>query len=253
MYLLRQERARVLNRRGVAVPRTGPVLARLSAWKTDELRSRAKRIGYWLGNAIYRHRYHRLCRALGDLPHHLVDQEALAKAAHPFYHHLARGGEGHLEVGKNIFYSVNKGAHMVLSLKPFGCMPSTQSDGVQSTVAAKVKNVLFLPIETAAEGELHAHSRVQMVLVEARERAEQEFDQALASTGKKLNDIRRYVEDHAELRSPFHHVPVSPGVAGVAANFVLHVSQLIDRDRAWRTRRVVAQPGLHPSAHQQVP
>jgi predicted nucleotide-binding protein (sugar kinase/HSP70/actin superfamily) len=252
MYMLRQEHARVIDRRGLNVPRTGPLLARLSAWKKDELWSRSKRIGYWLGNAIYRNRYHRLCRALGDLPHHLVDQEALARAAHPFYHHLARGGEGHLEVGKNIFYSVNKGAHMVLSLKPFGCMPSTQSDGVQSTVAAKVKNVLFLPIETAAEGELHAHSRVQMVLVEARERAEQEFDQALASTGKKLNDIRRYVDEHAELRSPFHHVPATPGVAGVAANFVLHVSQLIDRDRAWRSRRVIAQAGLHPSANQQV-
>jgi predicted nucleotide-binding protein (sugar kinase/HSP70/actin superfamily) len=253
MYLLRQEHARVIDRRGVTVPRSGPLMARLSAWKKDELRSRSKRIGYWLGNAIYRNRYHRLCRALDDLPHHLVDQEALADAARPFYHHLARGGEGHLEVGKNIFYSVNKGAHMVLSLKPFGCMPSTQSDGVQSTVAAKVKNVLFLPIETAAEGEMHAHSRVQMVLVEARERAEQEFDQALASTGKKLNEIRRYVEDHAELRSPFHRVPTTSGVAGVAANFVLHVSQLIDRDRAWRSRRVVAQPGLHPSANQQVP
>jgi predicted nucleotide-binding protein (sugar kinase/HSP70/actin superfamily) len=252
MYLLRQEHARVLDRRGLSVPRTGPLALRLKARVTDELRTLSKRTAYSLGNAIYSHRYHKLCRALGDLPHHLVDQEALAAAAHPFYHSLARGGEGHLEVGKNIFYSVNRGAHMVLSLKPFGCMPSTQSDGVQSTVAARVKNVLFLPIETAAEGEMHAHSRVQMVLVEARQRAEQEFDQALASTGKKLNEIRRYVDEHAELRSPFHRVPASPGVAGVAASFVLHVSRLIDRDRAWRSRHVVAQPGLRQSANQQV-
>ena len=253
MYLLRQERARVLDRRGLSVPRTGPLGSRLKARAKDELRTLSKLAAYSLGNAIYSHRYHKLCRALGDLPHRLVDQEALAAAAHPFYHSLARGGEGHLEVGKNILYSVNRGAHMVLSLKPFGCMPSTQSDGVQSTVAAKVKNVLFLPIETAAEGEMHAHSRVQMVLVEARQRAEQEFDQALASTGKKLNEIRRYVDEHAELRSPFHHVPASPGVAGVAANFVLHVSRLIDRDHAWRSGRVVAQSGLRQSANQQVP
>ncbi len=92
-----------------------------------------------------------------------------------------------------------------------------------------------------------------MVLVEARQRAEQEFDQALASTGKKLNEIRRYVDEHAKLRSPFHHVPASPGVAGVAANFVLHVSRLIDRDHAWRSTRVVGQPGLRQSANQQVP
>jgi predicted nucleotide-binding protein (sugar kinase/HSP70/actin superfamily) len=253
MYLLRQERARVLDRRGLSVPRTGPLVSRLKARARDELRTLSKLAAYSFGNTIYRHRYHTLCRALGDLPHRLVDQEALAAAAHPFYNSLARGGEGHLEVGKNILYSVNRGAHMVLSLKPFGCMPSTQSDGVQSTVAAKVKNVLFLPIETAAEGELHAHSRVQMVLVEARQRAEQEFDQALASTGKKLHEIRRYVDEHAELRSPFHHVPASQGVAGVAANFVLHVSRLIDRDPAWRSRRVVGQSRLRPSANQQVP
>ncbi|HEX7486658.1 MAG TPA: hypothetical protein VF332_10930 [Vicinamibacterales bacterium] len=253
MYLLRQERASLLDRRGVDVPRRGPLSVRLKAWKKDELRTLSRRLMFSLGNAIYRHRYHMLCRALDDVPHHLIDQEALAQAAHPFYHSLSRGGEGHLEVGKNIYYSTQHGAHMVLSLKPFGCLPSTQSDGVQSTVAAQVKDVLFLPIETAAEGELHAHSRVQMVLVEARERAEEEFDRALASTGKKLAEIRRYVEEHAELRSPFHHVPTSPGVAGVAANFVLHVSQLIDSDRAWRSRRVLPRTGLRTSANQQVP
>jgi predicted nucleotide-binding protein (sugar kinase/HSP70/actin superfamily) len=253
MYLLRQERARTLDRRGLAVPRSGPLLARLKAKRKDALGIFSKGLLFSVGNAIYRHLYHRRCKALGDVPHHLIDQEALAKAAHRFYHSLSRGGEGHLEVGKNIYYSTQNGAHMVLSLKPFGCMPSTQSDGVQSTVAAKVKNVLFLPIETAAEGELHAHSRVQMVLVEARERAEEEFDRALAATGKKLNDIRRYVDDHPDLRSPFHHVPANPGIAGVAANFVLHVGQLIDRDRAWRSKRVVAQPGFRTSANQQVP
>ena len=98
-----------------------------------------------------------------------------------------------------------------------------------------------------------ARSGVRMVRVEAGGRAEEEFDRSLTSTGKKLNEIRRYVDDHPELRSPFHHVPASPGVAGVAANFVLHVSQLIDRDGAWRSRRVPAQPGLRPSANQQVP
>jgi len=253
MYLLRQQLAQVLNRRGVNVPRTGPRWARFKAKQKDELTTLAKRMMYGAANAIYTNRYHRLCRALGDVPHHLVDQEALARAARPYYHDLARGGEGHQEVGKNVLYSTSNAAHMVLSLKPFGCMPSTQSDGVQSTVAAKVKNVLFLPIETAAEGELHAHSRVQMVLVEARQRAEEEFDRALASTGKKLGEIRRYVDDHPDLRNPFHQVPHAPGIAGVAANFVLHVSQLIDRDGAWRSRRVVSQPGLRTSADQQVP
>ena len=253
MYLLRQERADVLEHRGVNVPRGGPRGARLRARAKDEMKTALRRLGMWMGGAIYRQRYHTLCRALGDVPHRLIDQEALAEAAEPFYKSLARGGEGHLEVGKNVYYSTRHAAHMVLSLKPFGCMPSTQSDGVQSTVAARVNNVLFLPIETAAEGELHAHSRVQMVLVEARERAEEEFERALSSTGKKLSAIRRYVAEHAELRSPFYHVPSSPGVAGVAANFVLHVGHLIDSDHAWRSRSVVSESGLRTSANQQVP
>jgi predicted nucleotide-binding protein (sugar kinase/HSP70/actin superfamily) len=253
MYLLRQEHARVVLRKHVDVPRTGPVVARWKARMRDNLSTAQKRFGFWFGNAVYRHRYHQLTRALDDVPHHLIDQEVLAETAHPFYNSLARGGEGHLEVGKTIHYSTQGGAHMVLSLKPFGCMPSTQSDGVQSAVAARIKDVLFLPIETAAEGELHAHSRVQMVLVEAREKAEAEFDRALASTGKKLPDIRRYVDDHPELKSPFLHVPQRPGIAGVAANFVIHVSELIDRDGAWRSKRVVAQPGLRTSANQQTP
>jgi hypothetical protein len=237
----------------VDVPRSGPRSVRFRARVKDEMKTGLRLLGVWMGGAIYRQRYHTLCRALDNVPHHLVDQETLAEAAEPFYKSLARGGEGHLEVGKNVYYSTRRAAHMVLSLKPFGCMPSTQSDGVQSTVAAKVNNVLFLPIETAAEGELHAHSRVQMVLVEARERAEEEFERALASTGKKLSEIRRYVAEHAELRSPFHHVPSNPGVAGVAANFVLHVGKLIDSDHAWRSRHVVSQSGLRTSANQQVP
>ena len=84
----------------------------------------------------------------------------------------------------------NKQAHMVLSLKPFGCMPSSQSDGVQSAVMNHFKDMIFLPIETSGEGEINAHSRVQMALGEAKAKAKAEFQQALESTGKRLDDIR---------------------------------------------------------------
>jgi hypothetical protein len=124
---------------------------------------------------------------------------------------------------------------MVLSLKPFGCMPSTQSDGVQSAVMSHFKDMIFLPIETSGEGEVNAHSRVQMALGEARAKARVEFQEALESTGRRLDDIREYVATHRELRSPFYHVPVHAGVTGTAANFVLHVSARMNRDQ----RRVV--------------
>jgi hypothetical protein len=159
----------------------------------------------------------------------------LASLAQPYYHRFARGGEGHLEVAKNIYYTVHKKAHMVLSLKPFGCMPSSQSDGVQSAVMNHFKDMIYLPVETSGEGEVNAHSRVQMALGEAKAKAKAEFQQALESTGKRLEDIRAYVAEHPELRRPFYSVPHRHGVTGTAANFVLHVNDLMDG----RARRLV--------------
>jgi hypothetical protein len=173
----------------------------------------------------------RLVQALGGVAHGLTDMQELADLAAPYYHRLARGGEGHLEVAKNIHYTVHKKAHMVLSLKPFGCMPSSQSDGVQSAVMNHFKDMIFLPIETSGEGEINAHSRVQMALGEAKAKAKLEFQQALESTGRPLDDVRSFVADHPELRQPFYHVPHRHGITGTAANFVLHVSDLMGRRR----------------------
>jgi len=46
-------------------------------------------------------------------------------------------------------------------------------------------------------------------------------------------------------------VPTNPGVAGVAANFVLHVSRLIDRNRAWRSGHVQAPTVIRSAANEQ--
>ncbi len=128
---------------------------------------------------------------------------------------------------------------MVLALKPFGCMPSTQSDGAQSAVINRYKDMIFLPIETSGEGEVNAHSRVQMALGEAKAKAKLEFEQCLKQTGKSLDEIRSYVEDHPELKRPFYRVPHVEGIAGTAAQFVLHVSRRMDRDtRFFRRSRV---------------
>jgi hypothetical protein len=128
---------------------------------------------------------------------------------------------------------------MVLALKPFGCMPSSQSDGVQSAVINKFKDMIFLPIETSGEGEVNAHSRVQMALGEAKVKAKTEFEECLKSSGKNLNEIRQYVDDHPELKRPFYHVPHREGVAGTAAQFIQHVSDRIDKDtHFWKRSRV---------------
>ena len=108
-------------------------------------------------------------------------------------------------------------------------MPSSQSDGVQSAVVNRFPEMIFLPIETAGEGEINAHSRVQMGLGEARVKARREFNEALARSGKSLAGIQEFTLRHRELRSPFYPIPRRRGIAGTAANFVLHVGELIDR------------------------
>lgn len=191
---------------------------------------------FWLklGERLYLKHYRRVVEALGGVVDDLDDQEELASLAKPFYDPLARGGEGHLEVGKGIHYTKNRLCHMVLSLKPFGCMPSTQSDGVMAAVASRYDDMLFLSIETSGEGEINAHSRVQMALGEAKRKARAEFEQALQSTRKKLGDIRDYVLSHPELRRPFGAFPRRKGFVGTGANFILHVSKLMDRDHSQR-------------------
>lgn len=199
-----------------------------------------KTAGLSVGSAMWTYFYHRTIGHFGDTVHRLVPQTELSRLAHPFYHQLARGGEGFMEVGKNVYYTVNHLCHMVLALKPFGCMPSTQSDGVQSRVVSKYKDMIFLPIETSGEGEVNAHSRVQMALAEARAKARGEFESVLVQTGKSLEDLRGYVEDHPHLRRALYKVLHREGIAGTAAQFAWHVSDLMNKDAAYRRRSSVA-------------
>src|SRR6185503_3323225 len=171
----------------------------------------------------FKREWNRLREALNYLPHELADQYELQRAAHPFYNSRAGGGEGHLEVAKNIYYTNKDLAHMVLSVKPFGCMPSTQSDGAQSAVVSQYKDMIYLPVETSGEGEINAHSRVQMALGEAKNKAKKEFAEALATTGLTLDQCRAWVEAHPESKRPLYDVSHHKGVVGLAANFVHHI------------------------------
>jgi predicted nucleotide-binding protein (sugar kinase/HSP70/actin superfamily) len=194
---------------------------------SNELAYQKKRALFVVGERLYERQYHRVVDLLGGTAHRLVSQEILAQLADPFYEPLARGGEGHLEVGKNIYYTMNKLCHMVLSLKPFGCMPSSQSDGIQSAVVDRFRDMIFLPIETSGEGQINAQSRVQMALGEAKAKAKAEFQDALTRTGRGVEEIREFVGRHSELQRPLYPVPHRAGVAGTAAQFVLHVGDLM--------------------------
>jgi predicted nucleotide-binding protein (sugar kinase/HSP70/actin superfamily) len=241
-YLMYQAKAHATAKWPVNRPHRNPKWYELNKQFANYIGLRKKLWGIGAGQRMWNFFYHRTIKHLGGITHHLVPQTELAELAHPFYNQFARGGEGHLEVGKNVYYTIHKLCHMVLALKPFGCMPSSQSDGVQSAVINRFKDMIFLPIETSGEGEVNAHSRVQMALGEAKVKAKAEFEQCLKSTGKNLQEIREYIEEHPELKRPFYRVPRREGVAGTAAQFVLHVSGRIDRDtRFWKRARV---PGI---------
>jgi hypothetical protein len=54
-----------------------------------------------------------------------------------------------------------------------------------------------------------------------------------------MSQIREYIDEHPELKRPFYHVPHREGVAGTAAQFVLHVNDRINKDtRFWKRSRV---------------
>jgi predicted nucleotide-binding protein (sugar kinase/HSP70/actin superfamily) len=238
-YLMYQAKAHAIAKWPVNRPHQNPKWYEAKKQFGNYIGLRKKLWGIGAGQRMWNFFYHRTIKQMGGITHHLVPQNELADLAHPFYNQFARGGEGHLEVGKNVYYTIHKLCHMVLALKPFGCMPSSQSDGVQSAVINKFKDMIFLPIETSGEGEVNAHSRVQMALGEAKVKAKAEFEQCLKSTGKSLQEIQTYIEDHPELKRPFYHVPHREGVAGTAAQFILHVSDRIDRDtQFWKRARV---------------
>ncbi len=184
-----------------------------------------KKFLFKLGEFILTKEYNRFRKALHFLPQPLTDQYLLERLAHKYYNSRARGGEGHLEVAKSIYHTVNHLSHMVLSLKPFGCLPSTQSDGVHSVVTSHYPEMIFLPIETSAEGEINAYSRVQMALTEARLRCKAEFKESLNETGLTEAKVREYISKNPKMQNPLFQIPKVNGAVSRAASIVYFVNK----------------------------
>ena len=240
MYMLHQVVQKYSDLKGLDEGASLPPIWRVDKRAKIEWEYRTKVAKLRLAEAIFKREYHRIVEALGGLAHHLVDQYELQRLGHPYYNSRSGGGEGHLEVAKNIYYSNKDLCHMVLSLKPFGCMPSTQSDGAQAAVVSHFKDIIYLPIETSGEGEINAHSRVQMALGEAKNKAKREFQECLEKTGLTLEACRAYVDEHPELKRPMYRVPSHKGVIGTAANFVLHIAERMGRASGGAAPRAAA-------------
>jgi predicted nucleotide-binding protein (sugar kinase/HSP70/actin superfamily) len=244
LYLLNQANQRDIVRSRL-LPHNAPWSNPVKAFKA-RLAHWGKRCMFSAGRGIYLGHYARLEKALLGASHPLPCQIEVAALADPYYSSQLRGGEGHLEVGKNLYYTTHQLCHMVLAVKPFGCLPSLQSDAVQAGLAERFPEMVFLSVETAAEGEVHAYSRVQMALAEARVKAQNEFETALRSTRQPLDRIRRFVSLHPELRSPLFRVTRRSGIVSTAANFVLDVDELMtgSGDRGSISRRDPAPGSL---------
>lgn len=162
-------------------------------------------------------------QAIGLGRYHLSDMDEIATISHQYYDNHLRGGEGHMEVGKLIQAVEQRKSHMVISVKPFGCMPSSGvSDGVQSLVTARHADAIFCAIETTGDGAVNVQSRVLMYLFKARQVAQREYDALRQASGRSQQELEHLARRRGYARSlfyPLHHV------AGTASNVLVAIDR----------------------------
>jgi predicted nucleotide-binding protein (sugar kinase/HSP70/actin superfamily) len=183
--------------------------------------ARLKLAGIRTGQGLLRWTYGRMRRAVGGVPHDLPDQYELRRLAKPYFNSRLSGGEGDMLIGKALWAHQQKKAHMICELSPYSCMPNTMSIGAMAAVIGKHPDLLYAPLEIKGDAEVHALSRCQMILTEAKKRAQREYDEVMERVGLSLDALAARVTP--EMRKATYHVP-RYGVAGTAANFALHVA-----------------------------
>jgi predicted nucleotide-binding protein (sugar kinase/HSP70/actin superfamily) len=201
----------------------------------DEARKSLKEVqigkklaGLFVADLAIRAVFHIFGAAVGYRGYHLPDMEEIAETAHQYYNNNVRGGEGHMEVGKFILNVLHNKAHMTLSVKPFGCMPSSGvSDGVQSLITGIYPQSIFCAIETSGDGKVNVQSRVQMFLFKARIAAQKEYAELLSDLGLDGAKVKAFFRSHPELASGLHRSPHA--AAGTAADRLKEVAPFIGK------------------------
>ncbi len=193
------------------------------------------------GDKFLRGLFYSYARILGLRDYHLPDMDHIAEISHAFYDNNLRGGEGHMEVGKLIHNVVDQKVNMTLSIKPFGCMPSSAvSDGVQSLITELYPAAIFLPIETNGDGAVNVYSRVQMQLFKAKQAAQKEVDVLLEEHGWNRPQFAAALRSHRQLANASYR---SPHYGACTAVDVLH-DLLTRRQSYWRRLGLGAQRWL---------
>lgn len=108
--------------------------------------------------------YRRLAEA-ASIDGALADLDDLAALAAPHYHTSLRGGAGHLEVATFLAADRDGSADLVVSVKPFGCLPSSAvSDGIVPALARRARHTVFVAVETTGDTEAAFESRLELAL-----------------------------------------------------------------------------------------
>ncbi|MFN3814269.1 MAG: hypothetical protein ACK4SM_06580 [Aquificaceae bacterium] len=177
---------------------------------------------------LYKYVYNKLRKALNNVPNPLPDQRLLKELAKPYFHYRLSGGEGHMLIGKALYAYKNKQAHMICELSPYGCLPNTMSIGAMAKVLGDYPDLLYAPIEIKGDAEVHALSRCQMILTEAKKRAKMEFEEVMDRTKLSIEEIKEFEEKRRKIKRASYKVP-NYGYAGTSANYVMHVAKLMKR------------------------
>jgi predicted nucleotide-binding protein (sugar kinase/HSP70/actin superfamily) len=192
-----------------------------------------REIGLYLGDKALRTAFQTFAHAGGFYGYHLPNMHEVAEVAAPYYNNDLRGGEGHMEVGKLILNVVKSKATMTLSVKPFGCMPSSGvSDGVQSLITEKFPGTIYCAVETNGDGAVNFQSRIQMYLFKARQAAQEELERALSETGLTLDRVREFQKQNPRYASPLYRAPHRG--ATTTTDLVREIATVIDKSRLER-------------------
>ena len=201
-----------------------------------------KLIKLWAGDKIVRAIFQTFANLMGLHGYHLPDMSEVAAISRRFYNNDIRGGEAHMEVGKLIQNVLHSKVNMTLSVKPFGCMPSSGvSDGVQSLITELLPGSIFLPIETSGDGAVNVQSRVLMTLFKAKQAAQRESEEALARWGLSREDVQGFlastlvgrVVGHALFKTPHHHGSSAADMAELVGRLRNPIEAV---RRAWKDR-----------------
>jgi hypothetical protein len=92
-----------------------------------------------------------------------------------------------------------------------------------ANVLGRHPDLLYAPIEIKGDAEVHALSRCQMILTEAKKRAQSEYVEAMARTGMSLEKLRQIEEKRPQVKKATYRIP-HYGYASTAANYVMHLA-----------------------------